>query len=217
MADSRTPGLDVSKFQPKVDWAKVKAAGMQFVFARASYGISPQTEMTFKAHWQGAKAAGLVRGAYHFFVPADDAHTQAKLFLSQMHSALVPGENAYLPAVIDVEMQPGSVSIANYVAGVKTWIAAVEADPLFVGRKTIIYTTASFWATLGNPVGFNDHPLWVADYSQDPPRIPKGWTSYAFFQKSQDSTVNGIAGKIDADLFNGDIDVLTAMATPLTV
>ena len=216
MPDLRTPGLDVSKFQPNVDWAKVKAAGMQFVFARASYGISAQTETTFKSHWQGAKAAGLIRGAYHFFVPVDDAGAQAQLFLSQVRSAVAPGENAYLPAVIDVEMQPDGISIAHYVAGVKAWIAAVEADPLFAGRKTIIYTTARFWATLGDPVGFGDHPLWVADYSQDPPRMPKGWASYAFFQKSQDGTVNGIAGKIDSDFFDGDIDLLMAMTTPLT-
>jgi lysozyme len=216
MPDLRIPGLDVSKFQPNIDWAKVKAAGMQFVFARASYGTGAATEPTFKSHWQGAKAAGLIRGAYHFFVPADDAGAQARLFLSQCRGAVAPGETAYLPAVIDVEMQPGDVSVANYVAGVKTWIAAVEGDPLFAGRKTIIYTTASFWATLGNPAGFGDHPLWVADYSQDPPRMPKGWASYAFFQKAQDGTVNGIAGKIDVDFFNGDIDVLTAMTTPLT-
>jgi lysozyme len=216
MADLRIAGLDVSKFQPSVDWAKVKAAGMQFVFARASFGVDAQTETTFKAHWQGAKAAGLIRGAYHFFVPADDAGAQARLFLAQMRSALAPGENAYLPAVIDVEMQPGSVSIANYVAGIRAWITAVEADPLFAGRRTILYTTASFWATLGNPAGFTDHPLWVADYGQDPPRMPKGWASYAFFQKSQDGTVDGIAGKIDADFFNGDSDVLTAMTAPLT-
>ena len=55
MPDLRTPGLDVSKFQPTVDWAKVKAAGMQFVFARASYGTGAATEPTFKSHWQGAK------------------------------------------------------------------------------------------------------------------------------------------------------------------
>jgi lysozyme len=215
MTDVRTLGLDVSKFQSHVDWTKVKAAGMKFVFARASYGINAQTEPTLRSHWQGAKAAGLIRGAYHFFVPGDDVGAQAALFLSQLRSAIAPSESAYLPAVIDVEMQPGSVSIANYVAGVKAWIAAVEADRLFAGRKTIIYTTANFWATLGNPTGFSDRPLWVADYSQDPPRLPRGWTSYAFFQKAQDGTVNGIAGKIDIDFFNGDLDVLTAMTTPL--
>jgi lysozyme len=216
MPDLRTPGLDVSKFQPTIDWTKVAAAGMKFVFARASYGTSAQTEPTFKSHWQGAKAAGLIRGAYHFFVPADDAGAQARLFLSQLRGAIAPGENAYLPAVIDVEMQPGGVSAANYVAGIKTWIGAVEADPLFAGRKTIIYTTASFWATLGNPAGFSDHPLWVADYSKDPPRVPQGWASYAFFQNSESGAVNGIAGKIDTDFFNGDIDVLTALTTALT-
>jgi len=217
MPDLRTPGLDVSKFQPTVDWAKVAAAGMKFVFARASYGTGAATEPLFKSHWQGAKAAGLIRGAYHFFVPTSDARAQAQLFLSQVRSAIAPGETDYLPAVIDVEMQPGNVLAADYVGGIEAWIAAVEADPLFVGRKTIIYTTASFWATLGNPAGFGDHPLWVADYSKDPPRMPKGWASYAFFQKSQSGTVNGIAGKIDVDFFNGDIDVLTAMTAPLTV
>jgi lysozyme len=190
---------------------------MKFVFARASYGTGAATEPLFKSHWQGAKAAGLIRGAYHFFVPASDAGAQAQLFLSQVRSAIAPGEADYLPAVIDVEMQPGNVSAADYVGGVEAWIAAVEADPLFVGRKTIIYTTASFWATLGNPAGFGDHPLWVADYSKDPPRMPKGWASHAFFQKSQEGTVNGIAGKIDVDFFNGDIDVLTAMTMPRTV
>jgi lysozyme len=216
MVDLRVPGLDVSKFQPSVDWAKVKAAGMQFVFIRASYGVGSNSEPTFKPHWQGAKAAGLIRGAYHFFVPADDGAAQAQLFLSQMKSALAPGESVYLPAVLDVEAQPNGVSTAAYVAGVAAWLGAVEADPIFAGRTSILYTTASFWTSLGNPAGFGDRPLWVADYSQDPPRLPKGWTGYAFLQKSQSGQVDGIAGNIDLDFFNGDIDVLTAMATPLT-
>jgi lysozyme len=131
-----------------------------------------------------------------------------------MRSALAPSETAYLPAVIDVEAPPNGVSAANYVAGIKAWIAAVEGDPLFKGRKTIIYTTQSFWASLGNPAGFNDHPLWVADYGQDPPRVPAGWTAYAFFQKSQSGNIDGIPGNADVDFFNGDIDILTAMTTP---
>jgi lysozyme len=156
-----------------------------------------------------------IRGAYHYFEPGQPAADQAKLFLSQMRSALAPGETAYLPAVIDVEAPPNGVTAANYIAGIKAWIGAVEADPLFAGRKTIVYTTQSFWAQLGNPAGFSDRPLWVADYGKDPPRIPAGWSSYAFFQKSQNGKIDGIPGDADVDFFNGDIDVLTAMTVPV--
>ena len=214
MADLRTPGVDVSKWQANVDWAKVVKAGMQFAFVRASNGDVAANEQMFAPHWKAAKAAGMaIRGAYHYFEPGQPAADQAKLFLNQMHSALAPGETAYLPAVIDVEAPPNGVSAATYVAGIKAWIAAVEADPLFKGRKTIIYTTQSFWASLGNPTGFNDHPLWVADYGQDPPRMPAGWAAYAFFQKSQSGNIDGIPGAADVDFFNGDIDILTAMTT----
>lgn len=217
MADIRTPGVDVSKWQPDVDWAKIIKAGMQFTFVRASCGTTAANEQMFVPHWRAAKAAGMkVRGAYHFFEPAQSAADQATLFLSQMRAALAPGETVYLPAVIDVEQQATGVSAANYVAGVKAWLAAVEADPLFAGRKSIVYTTQGFWAELGNPAGFSDRSLWVADFSKDPPRIPSGWASFAFFQKSQSGQVDGIPGDADLDFFNGDIDVLTAMTAPPT-
>ncbi len=214
--DLRVPGFDVSKWQPHVDFAKAKAAGMGFVFMRASNGTNPANEQLFVPHWQGARDAGLIRGAYHYFVPSLDAKAQAQLFLSQIAKALAPGEKSYLPAVIDIEALPDGVAVPAYVAGFKHWIDTVEADPHFAGRKTIIYTTQSFWAQLGNPPGFYDRPLWVADYSKDPPRIPPGWASYAFFQNSEKGTVAGIDGPADTNFFNGDIDVLTAMTQPLS-
>lgn len=217
MADLRIPGVDVSKWQPDVDWAKIIAAGMQFAFVRASNGTGAANEQMFVPHWRAAKAAGMaVRGAYHYFEPGQSAADQAALFLSQVRSALTAGESAYLPAVLDVEAPPNGVAAAAYVAGITAWLGAVEADPLFAGRKSIVYTTQSFWAELGNPAGFSSRPLWIADYSQDPPRLPSGWSTYAFFQKSQTGSVSGIPGNADLDFFNGDIDVLTAMTAPLT-
>ena len=217
MADLRVPGVDVSKWQPNVDWAKIIAAGMQFAFVRASCGTTAANEQMFVPHWRAAKAAGMaIRGAYHYFEPAQSAADQATLFLTQVRSALAAGENAYLPAVLDVEAPPNGVTAAAYVAGITAWLGAVEADPLFAGRTSIIYTTQSFWAQLGNPAGFSNRPLWIADYSQDPPRLASGWATYAFFQKSQTGQVAGIPGNADLDFFNGDADVLTAMTSPLT-
>ena len=52
-------GIDLSGYQPTVDWTKVAD------------------------HWARAKQANLLRGAYHFFRPKQDAAAQARLFLAQ--------------------------------------------------------------------------------------------------------------------------------------
>ncbi len=215
-------GIDVSKYQAKIDWKKTTAAAVQpplaFAICRASYGKTVKDPF-FTANWQGALDAGLVAGAYHFFVPASDAangKTQAKLFLGQVRAACRPGDQNYLPAVLDIELPPGDVPVAQYITGFRHWLALVEADPLFAGMKSILYTSKSAWAALGNPAGFSDRPLWVADYSQNPPRLPKSWSSWSFFQYSESGQRANIGADVknaavDLDYFNGGADDLTKM------
>jgi lysozyme len=58
-------GIDVSRWQGKIDWASVAAAGKQFAFIKATEG-GDHIDPRFLENWHGAKQAGLVRGAYHF-------------------------------------------------------------------------------------------------------------------------------------------------------
>ncbi len=60
------PGIDVSYWNAGIDWPKVRAAGQRFTFIKASEGDG-YLDPTFDDNWRGAKAAGLLRGAYHFF------------------------------------------------------------------------------------------------------------------------------------------------------
>lgn len=69
-------GVDVSKWQATIDWTKVKGAGYDFAFIRASDGLNYPDGM-FQANWQGAKAAGVIRGVYQFFRPSRDPIAQA--------------------------------------------------------------------------------------------------------------------------------------------
>lgn len=207
-------GIDVSKFQSSIDWPKARATGREFVFMRASDGTNPANETTLASKWAAARAAGFVCGAYHFFRPSADlaaVQSQASLFLGRFNEAVPVVETGYLPAVVDVEVSPGAVSKADYARGVRTWIDAIEASPRFQGLSTIIYTRASLWSELGNPPEFATHPLWVADYSQDPPRLPAPWGRWTFFQYSESSTVDGIAGHVDADRFDGSRADLLAL------
>ena len=63
-------GIDVSTHQKEIDWAQVKAAGVEFVMIRIGYRGSEQG-LLFEDEWaqrnyEGAKAAGLKVGGYFF-------------------------------------------------------------------------------------------------------------------------------------------------------
>src|SRR5437868_13951686 len=72
-------GIDVSHYQGTVTWADVRASGRRFAFCKATEGLT-YTDPTFTTNWAGMRAAGLLRGAYHFGHPGDDAVSQADRF-----------------------------------------------------------------------------------------------------------------------------------------
>lgn len=75
-------GIDVSHYQGTIDWGLVAEAGKVFTFIKATEGTS-EVDPQFQANWSGANAAaGLLRGAYHFYQPGADPHQQAESFLS---------------------------------------------------------------------------------------------------------------------------------------
>ncbi|HLL75412.1 MAG TPA: GH25 family lysozyme [Pyrinomonadaceae bacterium] len=204
MSSSRLNGIDVSKYQPNVNWPDVRQAGYAFAFARATYG-SGQVDAYFNSHWQGMKGAGVVRGPYHFFVTADDATAQADLFVQTVKAAggILPGD---LPPVIDVEADSGTG--ANLVGGVQTWLDIVEQQ---LGRTPIIYTAPAFWNENLNG-SFGRYPLWVAEYGVSSPKRVNGWDGWTFWQHSESGSVPGISGSVDLDYFNGspaDLEALT--------
>ena len=71
MSSNRLTGIDVSKWQGQVNWSSVQQAGIAFTFVRATYGVS-EIDSSFNDNWQALKNAGITRGAYHFFLAADD-------------------------------------------------------------------------------------------------------------------------------------------------
>jgi len=207
-------GLDVSKFQgDNIDWDKVASSGAQFCLIRASDGTNQNNESKFGDNWLGARGAGLICGAYHLFRPALDAVDQANLFLAQFGNNVPVMEAGYLPAALDVEIEPASATVQNYLDGVKAWINTVEQNDRFKGLPTIIYTSQNIWNQIGDGT-LGDHPLWVADYSEDPPRLPSDWTNWTFFQYTETGSVSGIDVDVDQDHFAGSRNDLIALTIP---
>ncbi len=204
MATSPTPGatpqvhgIDVSHYQGTIDWPTVAAGGMGFAFVKATQGTT-SVDALFAQNWQGVQAAGLLRGAYHFYQPGDDPAAQAAHFLSVVQCAA--GD---LPPVLDIETA-GSQTPAEIVPGIEIWLAAVEAA---VGCPPIVYTAPGFWSSLGT-AAFGQYPLWVAEYGVSTPKLPAGWTSWAFWQSSESGQAAGVHGSVDLDVFQGSLEEL---------
>lgn len=192
MTGSQATGIDVSHFQGTVNWQEVAASGAVFAFVKATQGIT-YVDPQFAVNWPAMKEVGLLRGAYHFYEPADDPQSQAQHFLSTVKPE--PGD---LPPVLDVEIN-GGVSGQQLWSGVSAWLQAVQSA---TGRQPLVYTAPGFWNSNSPDLALTCHPLWLADYASKP-TLPEGWTTWQFWQHSQTGTVAGVSGSVDLDCFNG--------------
>jgi lysozyme len=195
-------GIDVSVYQGTIDWTKVKAAGITFAFIRISDGLPP-IDTKFHQNWAGARAAGVVRGAYQFYRSDEDPIAQADLLLDTM-GTLEAGD---LSPVADVESTDG-MTPEQIAANLRKWIDRVQAG---TGRRPIIYSGPSFWSNqVGGTSAFGDIPLWLANWTSGCPDVPKGFTKWTFWQYSSTGRVDGIGGAVDLDKFDGDATALSA-------
>jgi len=212
-------GIDVSHWSGRIDWSRVRATGQRFAFVKATESET-YVDPTFDDNWLGAKSAGLLRGAYHFFRVNADPGRQANLFINTIRSMPDMGE---LPPVLDLETNDGQTN-ARVIARAKLWLDAVETA---FRKRPIIYSgyyflRDHFSETGGGPPAWTkDYPLWLAQYPYQytlgsQPALPRGWFTWSFWQYNDKGQVNGVPERVDMDVFNGTLDALYqfAGATP---
>jgi lysozyme len=213
-------GIDVSNYDPDVKWLESAATNrVTFAFAKSSEGGSFK-DKSFSNHWSGMRSAGIIRGAYHFFLPDVSVDDQVENFL-EMVGSLSSGD---LPPALDLEPYPKSVearwqsvSLSDRISRIREWLEKVEAK---LGKKPIIYTVASFWKEyMDNTEEFVDHPLWIANFVDDfrakKPIVPAnnwGNKGYAIWQFTEEGTVRGVQGYVDRNIFNGNLSKLLELA-----
>lgn len=190
-------GIDVSHYQKQVNWPLVAAQDVKFAFVKATEGQSMQDTL-FCQNWDAMRAAGVMRGAYHFFRPGTSAAAQAMNFL-----ATVDLQHGDLPPVLDVEVMDG-LSPEALAIGVKTWLTMVE-DVWKI--KPIVYSNQKFYNQhlAGLVYGY---PVWLARYTElRKPDLTDGH-AWHFWQYGNRGRLNGIVGDVDFNVFNGNINDL---------
>jgi lysozyme len=191
-------GVDVSRWQGNINWGKLKAHGANFAFIKATDG-GDRLDPAFRRNWKGAQAAGVKRGAYHFFFWCRSGESQARWFIRN-----VPREAGALPPVIDVEWTrsracPKRPSPANVRKKMKSFMDTLEAH---YGQRPIIYTAPDFYED--NLEGaFPNHPFWLRAVAEHPSKVYPG-RRWVFWQYSGTGLSKGVGEKIDLNVFNGD-------------
>lgn len=190
-------GIDVSSYQGKIDWKQVKAmkeddVQIRFAFIKATEGIA-SVDPYFQRNWREAPKAGIVCGAYHFFLPKKSGLWQARFFLQT-----VKFEEGDLPPVIDVEQLNG-VSPEKMRMELKDFILHVEKKTKV---KPIIYSGLVFYKDYLKGY-FDDYPLWIAHYYKSE-LVAGDDTKWFFWQHSDKARITGIGHVVDFNAFKGD-------------
>ena len=198
-------GVDVSSYQERVDFGKLKEQGVDFVYIKATEG-SGHIDPSFRQKWKDAEAANMPAGAYHYFSYETSGVKQAQSFVDtvgDLRGKLIPA--------IDMELTLAEVndppSVEDVVRGLKAFIGVVEEK---YGVKPIIYAQKDYYDKY-LAEDFKDYPRWIRNVFY-PVFIDIGddWTIWQYNDKGK---LEGYEGEtyIDFNVVNmtkGGLDAL---------
>lgn len=199
----RILGCDVSKWQGDTNFVKMKAAGAEFVYIKASQDI--RTDSKFDRNWRAARAAGLPFGLYHFADPAyHSADEQAIYFANRIAEA-----RPELGVVLDLERDGGLTPLE-----LSRWGERFETTLWQINEYAEIYTRDSFWTPSVIPGTWaGAYPLWIARYAEyldgpwaDGRYKPADWSDWWMWQFSADG--NGRGAEFGAESASIDLNYM---------
>jgi len=187
-------GIDVSKWNGKVDWVRVRNDGIQFAMIKACSGSNRgaySTDPTFDYNIRGAAAAGIPCGVYLYsYAKSVDAAVGEANYLVGVLTAY--RKFITLPVVYDIEdnSQVG-LGRATLTAMTKAFCDVIRS----AGYKPMFYTSKS-WLVSYIDASKVDADVWLAQWTSKPT-----WSgTYTMWQYTDNGTVAGISGAVDMNI-----------------
>ena len=195
-------GVDVSAFQGKIDWKKVKDSGIDFAIIRLGYrgyesGKLVEDEYA-KANLKGAREAGLRVGAYFFSQALDIRETDEEI---RFMLKILGNTQLDMPIVLDWEIPANTARTRNMDAVTLTDIQRHFCGQMREkGYQPMIYFN---WYQSEHLYSLHDleaYPFWLALY-QD--RMTYPW-KVEMWQYTDKGRVPGIQGNVDLNVYMPD-------------
>lgn len=179
-------GIDVSIWQPNIDWVKVKNAGIKFAILRGAYGTSKDTK--FDEHIKGAQSQGLDVGVYVYSIASTiaEAEKEATFILD----VIKPYKITY-PIMFDIEDDKQAVLDKK----TRTDLCVAFCEKIEnAGYYAMIYANKHWLETKLDYNTLKVYDIWLAQWADKPT-----WTgNYGIWQTGQEY-VDGI-GNCDVDI-----------------
>ncbi len=197
-------GIDISQYQGIINWNKVgffeDSIPFSFVMIRATAGNNKEDNY-FTYNWREAKSKNIIKGAYHYYRPNENSEEQAKNYIKKVK--LKKGD---LPPILDIEDYSNIQTMKSLRKGLKNWLELVEKE---YHVKPILYTGDRFYNDNIKGQGFEDYPIWIANYNKNikQPKV-KNWVIWQFSDKGKAS---GIGEFVDLNVFDGNEKVFKLM------
>jgi len=190
-----TKGIDISKHNGKIDFKKVKAAGIDFAMIRAGFGSSTVDER-FHANIKGAQAHGIKCGVYWFsyaYTP-QMARKEATRCLDT-----IKGYRLQYPVAFDFEYASVEYAKSEGVYITKE-IASQIADEFLstvaaAGYDVLLYANIDYCNNYFTDAVKSKYPLWLAAYRDTEPSLGQ-----VIWQHTERGRVDGIRGAVDLNI-----------------
>lgn len=191
-------GVDVSHHNGDIDWPRLAGAGMDFAYIKASEGASFRDDR-FLENWQGARRAGLVPGAYHFYSLCAAPELQAANFLSAVPPESLPS----LAPAVDLEFGGNCrarPTPAQLRADLRRFLDVLQQA---WSRPVVLYVTPDFYPVYMQGQ-FPDHPIWIRSIYRRP-HLPdqRPWQVWQYANRGH---LDGAQGFIDLNVYAGSAE-----------
>lgn len=184
-------GVDISAHNGEVDFSRLRAAGVDFVYIKASEGATWR-DSRFETNYRNAAATpGLAVGVYHYFRFDVEGWRQSVNVLRAIN-----GRRLDLPVAIDLE-EWGNASgqpTEKIITQLRSMIELLRQ----AGREVIIYTNKNGYYRFVRG-HFDDVGLWICSFTNPPLRDRCRWTMW---QHCHIGKIDGIKGAVDLNTFN---------------
>ncbi|MEG2192081.1 MAG: GH25 family lysozyme [Oscillospiraceae bacterium] len=193
-------GVDVSKYQGNIDWAAVKASGIEFAIIRAGYrgygsGVLVE-DPYFRSNIKNATAAGLKVGVYFFTqaITSQEAVEEASMVLDA-----VKGYNLAYPIFFDTEYSTSSKTgrADGLSKNHRTSVAKAFCETVRnAGYKAGVYASKSWFYNQLEYSQVAPYSIWVAHYASATDFVHR----YDIWQYTGSGTCAGIGGAVDLNI-----------------
>ena len=194
------PGVDVSAFQGKIDWQKVKDSGITFAMLRLGYRGYGQKGTLVKDEYiddnlKGAQEAGLSIGAYFFSQATDLMEVDEEI---EFMMEILGDCRLDMPIVFDWEYISETARTANVDAQTLTDMTLYFCKNMEKkGFRPMVYFNWHQADSMMYLKDLEEYPFWLAYYDD---RMVYPY-KVEMWQWTSSGTVPGIDGNVDINVY----------------